>query len=607
MAARQTALGALIACRKQGAWSDGVLKEYVRRDQLDRREAALAARLCYGVLQNRMRLDFYLEQLVKGRLRDLQPVVLDILRLGLYQILWLEKVPDSAAVNEAVEQGKKYANPKAAALINGVLRNAVRRRMTWREPQDLATRYSHPQALVRLLAGEMGPEDLEAVLAADNQAPETVLQANPLAGDPAELPAEIQAAGGSCTAHPWLERCFLVSGVGSLERLEVFRQGLCYVQDAASRLAVRCAGVKPGMAVFRQLRRARGKKALPPPSIWATRGGFIPATYTGISWPFWKKGAARLGLSCINTRLQDAREPVSEWIGAMDRVLVDVPCSGLGIIRKKPDIRYKDLTQTQALPRLQLEILCNQARYVKPGGALLYSPVPFWTGRTGRSSGPFWRSIPTFSRCFGAARGHPGAGAGDAYPAAGKISHRRIFHLSAGEAAMREDIKSMTLPELQAAMKEMGQPAFRAGQIYSWLHRGAVHFADMTNLSKDLRQRLEERYRITAPEVVRRQESSQDGTIKYLWRLEDGNCVETVLMRYRYGNSVCISSEVGCAMGCAFCASTLGGLVRRLRPSEMLDQVLFTQLDSGLPVSHIVLMGIGEPLDNLTGARFWSW
>ena len=112
MAARQTALGALIACRKQGAWSDGVLKEYVLRDQLDRREAALAARLCYGVLQNRMRLDFYLEQLVKGRLRDLQPVVLDILRLGLYQILWLEKVPDSAAVNEAVEQGKNMPIPK---------------------------------------------------------------------------------------------------------------------------------------------------------------------------------------------------------------------------------------------------------------------------------------------------------------------------------------------------------------------------------------------------------------------------------------------------------------------------------------------------------------
>ncbi len=166
-----------------------------------------------------------------------------------------------------------------------------------------------------------------------------------------------------------------------------------------------------------------------------------------------------------------------------------------------------------------------------------------------------------------------------------------------------KDIKSMTLAELGAELKALGEPAFRAKQIYRWMHRGAVHFSEMTNLSKDLRQRLEERYRITAPEVVRRQESSQDGTIKYLWRLEDGNCVETVLMRYRYGNSVCISSEVGCAMGCAFCASTLGGLVRRLEPSEMLDQVLFTQLDSGLPVSHIVLMGIGEPLDNYDGVR----
>lgn len=163
---------------------------------------------------------------------------------------------------------------------------------------------------------------------------------------------------------------------------------------------------------------------------------------------------------------------------------------------------------------------------------------------------------------------------------------------------MREDIKSMTLEELRGAMAALGQPAFRAGQIYTWLHRGAVSFQEMTNLSKDLRQQLEARYEITAPQVVRKQESRKDGTVKYLWRLADGNCVETVLMRYHYGNSVCISSEVGCPMGCAFCASTLGGLVRRLRPSEMLDQVLFTQLDSGREISNIVLMGIGEPLDN---------
>ena len=163
---------------------------------------------------------------------------------------------------------------------------------------------------------------------------------------------------------------------------------------------------------------------------------------------------------------------------------------------------------------------------------------------------------------------------------------------------MSKNLKSMTLPELGAVLKEMGQPAFRAKQIYTWLHKGVRSYEEMTNLPKALRDTLGERFPICPPQVVRKQESAKDGTIKYLWQLSDGNCVETVLMRYHYGNTVCISTEVGCRMGCAFCASTLGGLIRKLEPFEMLDQVLFTQVDSGLPISHIVLMGIGEPLDN---------
>lgn len=160
-------------------------------------------------------------------------------------------------------------------------------------------------------------------------------------------------------------------------------------------------------------------------------------------------------------------------------------------------------------------------------------------------------------------------------------------------------IKSMTIPELALLLKEMNQPAFRAKQLFTWLHKGVRSYDEMTNLPKNLRESLQEHYPILAPQVLRKQESQKDGTIKYLWQLSDGNCVETVLMRYHHGNSVCISTEVGCRMGCAFCASTLGGLVRRLEPYEMLDQVLFTQVDSGLPISNIVLMGIGEPLDNL--------
>ncbi len=163
---------------------------------------------------------------------------------------------------------------------------------------------------------------------------------------------------------------------------------------------------------------------------------------------------------------------------------------------------------------------------------------------------------------------------------------------------MTEHIKSKTLPELADVLRALGQPGFRAKQVYTWLHKGVRSYEEMTNIPSDLRAVLAQNYPICAPEVVRKQESQKDGTIKYLWRLSDGNCVETVLMRYHYGNTVCISTEVGCRMGCAFCASTLGGLVRKLEPHEMLDQVLFTQVDSGLPISHIVLMGIGEPLDN---------
>ena len=167
------------------------------------------------------------------------------------------------------------------------------------------------------------------------------------------------------------------------------------------------------------------------------------------------------------------------------------------------------------------------------------------------------------------------------------------------------DIKSMTPEELTAWLRGLGEPAFRAKQIFRWLYRGVRSFDEMTDLSKALREKLAGAALLAPPTVARKQVSAQDGTIKYLWELADGNCVESVLMRYQHGNTVCISCQVGCRMGCAFCASTIAGKVRDLTPAEMLDQVLFTQLDSGAPVSNIVLMGIGEPLDNFdTVLRF---
>ena len=161
------------------------------------------------------------------------------------------------------------------------------------------------------------------------------------------------------------------------------------------------------------------------------------------------------------------------------------------------------------------------------------------------------------------------------------------------------DIKSFTRRELEDALLARGEKAFRAAQIYSWMHeRLAADFDEMTNISKSLREALEEEYDYTNLEIVEIQRSKLDGTCKYLFRLADGNMIESVLMRYHHGNSVCISSQAGCRMGCRFCASTIGGLVRNLEASEMLDQIYRIQRDTGERVSNVVVMGTGEPLDN---------
>lgn len=163
---------------------------------------------------------------------------------------------------------------------------------------------------------------------------------------------------------------------------------------------------------------------------------------------------------------------------------------------------------------------------------------------------------------------------------------------------MEKDIVSMLPEELEDDFSAMGEKSFRAKQVFQWLSRGVRDFSEMSDLPLSLREKLKSEYFLYRPKVLKKQVSQLDGTIKYLWELRDGNAVETVVMSYKHGNTVCVSTQVGCRQGCAFCASTIGGLVRSLEPSEILDEVLFSQLDSGRPISNIVLMGIGEPLDN---------
>ena len=376
MGARETALNALIACRKEGAWSNGVLKEYIHRDRLDTRDAALATRLCYGVLQNRLKLDFYLSQLLTGKVKDLHPAVRDILHLGLYQLYEMDKIPESAAVNESVTLAKHYCKKQRTApgLVNAVLRNAVRNMDSIQQPKGWQEIYSHPQALIDLLKSYVGKERIKPMLEANNAAPQTVIQVNTLKITTDELIKRLEEEHVESQPHGWMKDCLILGGTGNLENLPSFKEGLFYVQDPAAKLSVLCAELPKGENVkLLDCCSAPGGKSFAAAIAMNGAGEITSCDVHAHKAKIIANGAARLGIANITARQQDATQFVPEWENAMDYVIADVPCSGYGIIRKKPDIRYKNLKEMEKLPELQLQILKNQARYVKRGGTLLYS------------------------------------------------------------------------------------------------------------------------------------------------------------------------------------------------------------------------------------------
>ena len=397
MSARETALNVLIACRKNGAWSNGVLKEYVRRDRLDSRDSALAARLCYGVMQNRNYLDFYLAQLLTGRIKDLHPVVRDILHIGLYQIYQMDKIPESAAVNESVELSKKYCkNQRAAGLVNGVLRNAVRTKDTLKEPVSYEDKYSHPGELINLLKAYVGKERLEPMLQANNAIAPLTAQVNTLKITAEALQTQLANEGVMAEMHPWLENCMILSGTGNMEQLPSFKEGLFYVQDPAAKLSILCAELRPGDRVL-DCCAAPGGKSFAAAVAMQGQGSITSCDIYEHKTELIARGAERLGFDLITAKQHSATEFDSQWEEKMDAVIADVPCSGLGIIRKKPDIRYKDLKEMAELPALQREILGNVSRYVRPGGLLLYSTCTLVRAENEDVVAEFLRTHPDFT------------------------------------------------------------------------------------------------------------------------------------------------------------------------------------------------------------------
>lgn len=379
MDAREAALLTLNACQRQGGWSDGILKRQLAAAKLDSRDAGLATQLCFGVLQNQILLDFYLSEFSNIPLKRMEGKVLQALRLGLYQILFLDKIPQSAAVNSAVAMTKAHCkNPKASGMVNGILRS-IGRNLNQIPPipkkdmvEYLSIKYSHPAWFVKEIILTLGEEEAEQFLAADNSQPPMTAMVNTTKTSMADLHAELEQEGVAVEQHPWLENCLILSKTGDLERLEAFRSGLFYIQDPASRLSIAASGAKPGMRVL-DCCAAPGGKSFAAAIAMENRGSVTSCDLHPHKKKLIQAGADRLGLDMIHPETVDGKEFRPEWEGAFDLVLVDAPCSGLGVIRKKPDIRYKDPKPLEELPKIQAAILDNASRYVKPGGVLMYS------------------------------------------------------------------------------------------------------------------------------------------------------------------------------------------------------------------------------------------
>lgn len=369
--ARRAALTALERCRRGGAWSDAVLSSVLTYEGLDTRDRGLAAALCYGVMQNRTYLDWRIAAVSSLPLRKIEPKVLDVLRISAYQLIFMDRIPDSAAVNEGVKLTRAMGFARAAGFVNAVLRRLA----SAQEPpfpadaaERLSIQYSHPRPLVDALLRRLGEAETEALLRCDNAPAPAALQVNTLRTDCRSLRARLAAEGLETEFHPFLPDCLRADTVGDLAALPAFREGLFYVQDAAARLAVIAAEPQRGQKILDAC-AAPGGKSFAAAMDMRGEGEIVSCDISGAKLALVADGAERMGLSCIDCRVRDARE-IDE--GLFDLVIADVPCSGLGVIRKKPEIRYRDAAETAGLPALQGEILRHLSGSVAPGGSICY-------------------------------------------------------------------------------------------------------------------------------------------------------------------------------------------------------------------------------------------
>lgn len=368
---RLAALEVLEKCRRSGAWSSAAIDNVIKKYSLDTKQAALTSALSLGVIQNSSLCDFYIDCFSSSS--KIEPKVRDILREAIYQMLFMDRIPQSAAVNEAVLLTKKLGYSRASGFVNAILRKVCANIDNLPEiPYDdkaeyLSIKYSHPKWLAERLISEKGFEFTKAFFAENNIAPETCIQINTLKTDIASLSEKFSAAGIEYKNHEWLPDALVVSG--NVTKLPGFCEGEFYVQDPAAKCAVLIADIQPGMSVLDAC-SAPGGKSFAAAIRMQNIGKILSCDLHEKKLNLIKSGADRLGIDIISTEACDARKPRND---EFDLVIADVPCSGLGVIRKKPEIRMKDEAELSNLPDIQYAILDNVSKYIKIGGELIYS------------------------------------------------------------------------------------------------------------------------------------------------------------------------------------------------------------------------------------------
>ncbi len=392
--ARSVALKVLLKCENEGGYSNLALDTELKRSELDRADRALVTELVFGVIERKITLDYYISKLARGKMSDLEPRVLTLLELGIYQLAFLDRVPSYAAVNESVELAPK----RARGFVNAVLRSFMRLDAPPALPADpighMSVEYSYPAELCALFCAEFGAERAESLFAAMNKKPPIYLRANTLKTDRDEVISYL--LGEDIEAQPSeISPDGIVIKKGAVAALDGFKNGEFFVQDEASQICAFALGACAGELVI-DICAAPGSKSFGAAICMKNDGRIISCDLHKNKLSLIESGAKRLGISIIETHAHDAREAIDEYIERADRVICDVPCSGFGVIGKKPEIRYKNVAETENLPRIQYDILCAAAKYVKPGGTLIYSTCTVLDRENGANVRRFLSENPEF-------------------------------------------------------------------------------------------------------------------------------------------------------------------------------------------------------------------